>query len=128
MTILLDTHVLVWLASQPERLSRQTRETIASPENRVLFSAASIWELAIKLQVGRVSLTVSLSDVAVAATTHGFEELPVFSSSAARVRELPLYHRDPFDRLLLAQSLDEGACLFTVDAQLVQYPANVRLL
>lgn len=128
MTILLDTHVIVWLASQPHRLSKETRASLASPENRVLFSSASIWELAIESQAGRVFLKLPLHDLAAAMTAHGFDELPVAATSAARVATLPLHHRDPFDRLLVAQSLDEDACLFTADTQLARYPAKIQLL
>ncbi|HKU80677.1 MAG TPA: type II toxin-antitoxin system VapC family toxin, partial [Candidatus Tumulicola sp.] len=128
MRILLDTHVLIWLASRPDRLSKDARAALASPDNEIMFSAASIWELAIKSQLGRVSFDMPLDEIATAMSVNGFAELPVRSSAASRVARLPLYHRDPFDRLLVAQSLDEAAYLFTADAKLVQYSENVRLL
>ncbi|MCW8141375.1 MAG: type II toxin-antitoxin system VapC family toxin, partial [Planctomycetota bacterium] len=100
MRLLVDTHVLLWAAGAPERLPASTRERLESPDNTVLFSAASIWELAIKLQIGRASLGVTPEELVEEAQRRGFEQLVVTAAHAAGVRRLPLHHRDPFDRLL----------------------------
>src|SRR5512134_1633775 len=121
MRLLVDTHVLLWAAAHPERLPESFRERLESPENEVLFSAASIWELAIKMQIGRIALEVTPEDIARTAVDRGFDELPVTSAHAAGVRRLPLHHRDPFDRLLVAQAIHEPARLLTVDRMLRLY-------
>lgn len=126
MRLLLDTHILLWAISDADRLSPETRAAIADPENEVLFSAASIWEIAIKLAVGRLEARVGVAEIASEAIGNGFRELPVVSSVAARVAELPLHHRDPFDRLLLAQAMAEPAILYTRDAALERYSDLVK--
>jgi PIN domain nuclease of toxin-antitoxin system len=111
MRLLVDTHILLWAISEPHSLSSASHRQLEAPENGVLFSAASIWELALKLQTGRLALAVELDALIQAAKTIGFEELPVNAIHAAGVRSLPLYHRDPFDRLLVAQAILEPARL-----------------
>ena len=121
MRLLLDTRVLLWAAAEPDRVPPSFRERIESPDNEVLFSAASIWEIAIKQQIGRLSPTVTPEEIAVAAVRMGFDELPVTAAHAAGVRRLPLHHRDPFDRLLVAQAIQEPARLLTADEILARY-------
>lgn len=103
MRLLLDTHILLWALGEPGRLPKRTRTQLESPENDVLFSAASLWEVAIKVQTGRLTLTVPLEDLAEAAESMGFVELPVRSAHAIAAARLPLHHRDPFDRVLIAR-------------------------
>lgn len=93
---------------------------LESAENDILFSAASIWELAIKLQIGRLVLPAELDDIVEAADTMGSAELPLSAAHAAAVRYLPLYHHDPFDRLLVAQAIHEPARLLTANRALGQ--------
>ena len=126
MRILLDTHILLWAISSPERLGESVRTAILDPDNDVLFSAASIWEIAIKAALRRAGFLVQPDAVAEEARDIGFVELPVHSSVAARVAELPLIHRDPFDRLLVAQAIAEPAILYTADARLPAYSELVR--
>ena len=121
MRLLVDTHVLLWAAAEPGRVPPPFRERIESPDNEVLFSAVSIWEIAIKQQIGRLSPDVTPEELAEAAVEMGFEELPVTAAHAAGVRRLPLHHRDPFDRLLVAQAIHEPARLLTADETLVRY-------
>jgi PIN domain nuclease of toxin-antitoxin system len=121
MRILLDTHILLWAISTPERLSAQARAAILSADNEVLFSAASIWEIAIKAALRRADFVARPDVVVEEAMEIGFVELPVRSMIAARVADLPLIHRDPFDRLLIAQALVETAMLYTADKQLLAY-------
>jgi len=119
--LLVDTHVLLWAVAEPERLPAAYRERLESPENEVLFSAASVWELAIKLQIGRLMLPVAPEVIAGAAVRMGFDELPVTAAHAAGVSRLPLHHRDPFDRLLIAQAIHEPARFLTADRTLTRY-------
>jgi len=126
--LLVDTHVLLWAAIRPVRLSASFRERIESPDNEVLFSAASIWELAIKLQIGVSSLAISPEALADAALQMGFGELPVTAAHAAGVRLLPLHHRDPFDRILVAQAIHEPARLLTADRALAPYSDLVEVM
>jgi PIN domain nuclease of toxin-antitoxin system len=126
--MLLDTQVLLWALAAPERIPRQARERLESPEHEVLFSAASIWEIAIKVQIGRLDLPMPVEEVAAAAAQTGFQELPVRAVHAASTARLPMYHRDPFDRLLVAQALYEPARLLTADRQLATYSELVEVI
>lgn len=121
MRILLDTHILLWALAEPKKLSRETRARLKDPEAEVLFSAASIWEVAIKAQLGRTSFSARPLEIAEAAKASGFSELPVRAEAAALVAELPMHHRDPFDRLLIAQAMAEPARFCTVDSALKPY-------
>jgi PIN domain nuclease of toxin-antitoxin system len=113
MRVLLDTHVLLWILVEPSRLDEETRETIEADAEEVLFSAASIWEIAIKSRLGRADFAVEPGEIADAARDSGYTELPIDAKAAALVAELPLLHRDPFDRLLVAQAMTEPAFLYT---------------
>jgi PIN domain nuclease of toxin-antitoxin system len=98
------------------------------PRNTVMYSAASVWEIAIKLGLGRRDFRVDLAQLLRSAREMGFAELPVTSAHAARVAALPDHHRDPFDRLLIAQALTESAVLLTNDSALRPYGGNVRMV
>ncbi len=126
MRILIDTHILLWVLSTPERLREADRTTILDPTNEILFSAVSIWEIAIKAAQRRPDFQARPEVIADEARDIGFIELPIYSSVAARVADLPLLHRDPFDRLLIAQAIAEPATLYTVDARLSGYSDLVR--
>jgi PIN domain nuclease of toxin-antitoxin system len=126
MRVLLDTHVLLWALGEPRRLDAETRGTIESSDTEVLFSAASIWEIAIKSELGRTGFVFDPAEIARAAIDTGFSELAVRANAAALVGRLPLLHRDPFDRLLVAQAIVEPATLYTADQQLVAYSDLVR--
>jgi PIN domain nuclease of toxin-antitoxin system len=126
MRVLLDTHVLLWALVEPRRLDGETRATIESSDTEVLFSAASIWEIAIKAGLGRSDFAFDPAEIARAALDTGFAELAVRSNAAALVGRLPLLHRDPFDRVLVAQAIVEPATLYTTDQQLVPYSDLVR--
>ena len=121
MRLLLDTHVLLWALGGPKRLPKEVRAAVESPDNEVLFSAASIWEIAIKTQIGRANFKVSPDEIIQAALESGFSELPVRADHGARSASLPLHHRDPFDRLLVAQAISEPCRLITADAVLGAY-------
>jgi PIN domain nuclease of toxin-antitoxin system len=126
MRILLDTHVLIWAITTPERLGPQARAAVLDAENQILFSAASIWEIAIKAALRRADFLARPEVVAQEALDIGFAELPVRAATAARVADLPLLHRDPFDRLLIAQAIEEPAMLYTADDTLTGYSDLVQ--
>jgi len=127
MRVLLDTQVLLWALMSPKKLTADVRRVLESGDSEVLFSAASIWEIAIKAALKRVDFRVAPADIAQAAIDTGFTELPVRSTEAARVAELPPHHRDPFDRLLVAQAMSESVTLYTADRQLEPYSDLVRI-
>jgi PIN domain nuclease of toxin-antitoxin system len=128
LKILLDTHVLLWVLGAPARLPLPVRQEIEDPGNEVLFSAASIWEIAIKASQGRADFANDPALIAGEALAVGFEELPVQARHTFALHGMPWHHRDPFDRLLLAQALSEPAWLYTADRQLTRYEGPVRHL
>ncbi len=117
MTLLLDTHVALWALTQPHVLASDVRARIVESP-RVLVSAASVWEVSIKVALGKLEAPTGFAQACAEA---GFEELPVRSAHAEAVRSLPLHHHDPFDRILVAQALLEGAVLVTADSKLRPY-------
>lgn len=126
MKFLLDTQLLLWAAGQPERLPAAARKLLNNPRNELLFSAASLWEIAIKNTLGREDFHVEPRLLRRGLLDNGYAELPVTSEHAVTIDLLPPLHKDPFDRLLLAQALSEGITLLTGDAQLARYPGPVR--
>lgn len=128
MRLLLDTHLLLWALAEPDRLAAKVRAAIEDPSNDVLFSSASIWEIAIKASLRRPDFNIDPSDVLQGALETGFEELPADGIAASRVLDLPMHHRDPFDRLLVAQAMSEPARLFTADPLLKPYSELVTLV
>lgn len=128
MKLLLDTHLLLWAAGMPERLSAAARAFLNDPQNELLFSAASLWEITIKNSLGRDDFRVSPRLLRRGLLDNGYVELPITSQHAVSVDSLPPIHKDPFDRLLLAQALSEGILLLTSDAQVARYPGPVRLV
>jgi PIN domain nuclease of toxin-antitoxin system len=112
--------------AEPARLDRETRGIIRSRGNLVLFSAASIWEIAIKAGLRRDDFLVNTEEIVREAIDAGFTELLLRSQAAALVAELPLLHRDPFDRVLVAQAITEPAFLYTADPRLEPYSDLVR--
>jgi PIN domain nuclease of toxin-antitoxin system len=126
MRLILDTHVLLWALNSPDRLGKAVRSAIEDPGNNVMFSAASIWEIAIKSALKRIDFTITPAEILAAAIQTGFEELPVRAAAAARVAILPAHHHDPFDRLLVAQAITEPAILYTADSQLDVYSELVH--
>jgi len=119
--ILLDTHVLVWALSSPRRLTAKARERIRDPDNVVFASAACTWEIAIKGALGKIE--ADLEELSAGLEEAGFQPLPISIAHTRRVRELPHLHRDPFDRILVAQALEEGLTIVTHDPVLPGYPA-----
>jgi PIN domain nuclease of toxin-antitoxin system len=126
--LLLDTHVLLWAAGQPKRLSQKARSLITAKDNALIFSAASLWEIIIKSQLGREDFQVDARVLRRAMLDNGYGELPIASEHVVALDSLPLLHKDPFDRVLLAQAVVEGITLVTADERLARYPAPVRLV
>jgi PIN domain nuclease of toxin-antitoxin system len=123
--LLLDTHIVLSAAGQPEKLSESARTFLTTPGNVLFFSAASIWEIVIKRGLGREDFKVDPRRLRKMLIVHGYTELPVTAEHALTVETLPLLHKDPFDRLLLAQARTEGVLLLTVDAAVIQYQESV---
>ena len=128
MKLLLDTHILLWAAGRAEKLSEPARAQLTAPENNLFFSAASIWEIVIKLGLGRDDFKVDPYRLRTMLVVHGYTEIPVSAEHALRVHGLPLLHRDPFDRLLLAQARSEGMLLITADAAVAEYGESVMVI
>ncbi len=128
MILLLDTHVLLWAAHDPDELSAKARAAITEPANELWFSAASIWEVAITATIGRNDFEFDAGVLRRALVENGYVELAVDSRHAAEVAALPPIHRDPFDRLLVAQARIEGCQLLTVDRRLADYGSPVVLV
>ncbi|HLY44165.1 MAG TPA: type II toxin-antitoxin system VapC family toxin [Stellaceae bacterium] len=126
MRILLDTNILLWAVGRSERLDGETMEALSDAANDVLFSAASIWEIGIKFALRRTDFAIAPDDILQGALAIGFAELPVSAATAATVAVLPPIHRDPFDRLLIAQAIAAPAVLYTADARLTAYSELVR--
>jgi PIN domain nuclease of toxin-antitoxin system len=123
---LLDTHLLLWIAGNSERLSEGIRNELIDPANEFIFSAASLWEISIKRALGREDFRVDPRALRQGLLDNGYRELPITSEHAVSIDALPPLHKDPFDRLLLAQALTEGVTLLTVDEQLARYSGPVR--
>jgi PIN domain nuclease of toxin-antitoxin system len=128
MKFLLDTHLLLWAAGQPDSLSEAARLLIENPENALLFSAASLWEVAIKHALGRSDFRVDPRLLRRGLIDNGYQELAISSEHAVAIDSLPPLHRDPFDRILVAQATIEGIVLLTSDHVVAQYPGPVRLV
>ncbi|HEX4096142.1 MAG TPA: type II toxin-antitoxin system VapC family toxin [Caulobacteraceae bacterium] len=126
MKLLLDTHLLLWAVSRPERLSPATKRLLEDPGNTLVFSVASLWELAIKHALGRSDLILEPRLLRRALLDNGYEELMIVGDHAVSVGTLPHLHKDPFDRLLVAQAMVEGITLLTSDARLAEYPGPIR--
>lgn len=128
MRLLLDTHLLLWAAASSKRLSPEAREILEDGTNEAYYSAASIWEIAIKSSIARRDFRIDLDALRSALPKMQLVELPITASHAAGVIRLPPIHRDPFDRLLVAQSMAEPLTLLTNDALLAEYGASVRVV
>ena len=126
MKFLLDTHLLLWAAAEPRRLSKQTRALIDNPDNDLLFSAASLWEVAIKRGLGRDDFKVDARLLRRGLLDNGYSELPIISDHVVAIDSLPPIHKDPFDRILVAQATVEGVTLLTIDSAVSQYPGPIR--
>ena len=128
MRLLLDTHVLLWATSVPGRRTPELRALLESPDTAAVFSPATIWEVAIKSQTGRSDFLVDPEVLRTTLVEVGCFELPITSAHAAAAAHLPPIHKDPFDRILIAQAQVEGITLLTADRTVARYPGPIRLL
>jgi PIN domain nuclease of toxin-antitoxin system len=124
--LLLDTHLLLWAAGTPERLSDATRTLLEDPRNALFYSAASLWEVAIKRSLGRADFRVEPRVLRRGLRDNGYAELPITGEHAVACEGLPPIHRDPFDRILVAQALTEGITLLTTDSMVASYPGPIQ--
>jgi len=128
MRVLVDTHLLLWAAAKSRRLPKDARRLLEDPANEVLFSAASLWEIVIKAALRKPDFKVDITQLRPALAAMGFVELPVSGAHAERLAALPSVHKDPFDRMLVAQSLAEPLVLLTNDGVLADYGDTVKVV
>lgn len=126
MNLLLDTHLLLWAASEPKRLSAKARTLLLAPANHLVFSSASLWEISIKNDLDRADFNVDPRRLWRMLLVSGYRELPVTSEHTVALNDLPSLHKDPFDRILIAQARVEGLTLLTVDKTVAKYGDGVR--
>jgi PIN domain nuclease of toxin-antitoxin system len=126
MKILLDTHLLLWAAGQPDQLSKSALAYFNDANNELMFSSASLWEVTIKRGLGRQDFRVDPRLLRRGLLDNGYSELVITSEHAIAVDSLPPHHKDPFDRILVAQALIEGIILLTADPLVAQYSDLVR--
>lgn len=123
--ILIDTHVLLWAWEDDPRLGRQGRKLLADPDQPIVVSIVSIWEIAIKKSVGKLGMDIELEALINSLDVFGFELLPVHPSHTLSLAKLPLIHRDPFDRTIIAQAISEGLELLTADPAFEAYKVKL---
>ena len=128
MKLLLDTHLLLWAAGDPNRLSREARRLVDNPNNELLFSVASLWEVAIKRGLGRDDFKLDARVLRRGLLDNGYSELPIISEHVVAIDSLPSIHKDPFDRVLVAQATVEGITLLTTDSLVSKYPGPIRIV
>ena len=128
MRLLVDTHLLLWAAASSRRLPREARRLLEDAANDVLYSAASLWEIAIKAALRKADFKADVALLRPALEEMGFVELPITGVHAERLTSLPPVHKDPFDRMLVAQSLSEPLVLLTNDGGLAGYGEFVRVV
>lgn len=128
MKLLLDTHLLLWAAGQPERLPAAVVTLVDAPDNELFFSAASLWEVVIKRALGRDDFKADPRLLRRGLLDNGYSELPIGSEHAIAVEGLPPIHKDPFDRILVAQALVEGITLLTSDSRIARYSGPIKLM
>jgi PIN domain nuclease of toxin-antitoxin system len=124
--LLLDTHLLLWAAAQTARLSSAARAMLADESAQLLFSAASLWEIAIKRGLERDDFRVEAGALRRSLLENGYGEIAINGAHAVAVETLPHIHRDPFDRILIAQAIVEGVTLVTSDPVVAKYPGAIR--
>lgn len=128
MKLLLDTHLLLWAAGDAKKLSKTARGLINTSDNELFFSAASVWEVVIKRGLGREDFQVDPRVLRRGLLDNGYSELPITSDHATALESLPPLHKEPFDRILVAQAHAEGITLLTGDNRVSQYPGPIRLV
>ncbi len=128
MDLLLDTHILLWATIAPERLPEGAADLIDDHRNTIVASVVSLWEIAIKSGLRRPGFGLDPHALRRSLPSHGYRELAITAKHALAVANLPPIHRDPFDRMLVGQSLSEGITLLTADPVVGRYPGPIRLM
>jgi PIN domain nuclease of toxin-antitoxin system len=128
LRLLLDTHLLLWAAQDSDRLGDDVRTLIDDEEHELIFSVASLWEVVIKAGLGRTDFEVDPAELRGGLIAAGYVELDIGARHVLSLADLPPLHRDPFDRLLVAQALSENVTLVTADAIVAGYPGKIRLV
>jgi PIN domain nuclease of toxin-antitoxin system len=128
MDLLLDTNILLWSRITPERLSATAQTLLTSQDNRLFFSIASLWEIAIKRSLNRPDFTVDPAFLLRDLQANDYQELGISSAHTLAVTAMPWLHRDPFDRILIAQANIEGLLLITADSTIARYPGPIKLI
>ncbi|MDH9218814.1 MULTISPECIES: type II toxin-antitoxin system VapC family toxin [Moraxella] len=123
---LLDTHIVIWLAQEPQKLDERLKALLLNKNVKVYFSTVNLWEVAIKKALGKAGFDVDVKLLYQHLIENQYLELPVLSGHCLLVQDLPLYHKDPFDRLIIAQAMSENFTLITEDTIIPQYP-NLKL-
>jgi PIN domain nuclease of toxin-antitoxin system len=126
--LLLDTHLLLWAAGQPERLSKKARSLIEKDEHELFFSSGSLWEIVIKRSLHRDDFKVDARVLRRGLLDNGYSELPIASEHVVAIDGLPQHHKDPFDRVLVAQAIVEGITLLTSDPTVARYGGSIALV
>jgi PIN domain nuclease of toxin-antitoxin system len=126
MRLLLDTQIFIWWADNPEKLSKPVLSALADDSNDLLLSVASVWEMQIKIRLGKLKVTLPLAELVHSQqAANDINILPVALPHVLALDTLPFHHKDPFDRLLIAQSIEEDATLVSVDPQFSSYPVKL---
>ncbi|MFL5801028.1 MAG: type II toxin-antitoxin system VapC family toxin [Roseiflexaceae bacterium] len=126
MKVVLDTHTFIWWDSDPSQLSATALDLCTDPTNQLILSLASLWEMQIKYQIGKLSLRLPLAEIiSHQQATNAVILLPITSEHIFALDSLPMAHKDPFDRLLVAQAISEGAPLISADSIFASYPVQV---
>ena len=128
MNLLLDTHLLIWAASTPERLSSEAFSLLQNANYQLYFSAVNLWEITIKRRLGRQDFRMDPSLLHRGLIENGYTELVVKSFHCIALEQLPVVHKDPFDRMLVAQAVSEGMLLLTSDSVIAEYPGPIQLV
>jgi PIN domain nuclease of toxin-antitoxin system len=126
MKFLLDTHLLLWAAGEPQRLPANLLSLLENAENELMFSAANLWEVAIKRGLARKDFQADARILRRGLLDNGYAELPIISDHVIAIESLPPIHKDPFDRVLIAQATVEGIMLLTTDPVVARYPGPIR--
>ena len=121
---LLDTHAFLWLVQGDPQLSEQARAVICDDGNQLYFSVASIWEIAIKLNIGKLKIGHTIEDIYTLLAQLKIENLPIYRSDLIRYLTLPLHHRDPFDRVIIAQAIERDLVMVSADESFRSYPVQ----
>jgi len=123
---LLDTHILIWLFTEVDKVPQNVKSSIASEESNCFFSMVSFWEISIKYSIGRLDLPVSLEELKKIIINSGFDFLPIKTSHIIESSKLPFHHQDPFDRLIIGQAIEEGFQLISKDRQFSKYEVSIH--